>query len=118
VGVTVRLHLRSPETAQADLEMLLDLERVRGQAGGAVVLTSEGAPPGELDARMKAVARSMMADPPAEQRAKIGEESGEGVERPPVIGLTGPGQIGPLGGGDPTPRRHTHATVVAMFRRG
>ncbi|MEL7485007.1 MAG: FIST C-terminal domain-containing protein, partial [Planctomycetota bacterium] len=119
VGQTIRLHYRDTKTAQADLGMLLDRERLRPEPAAALLLTSQGrevGPAGSPGHDAGAVARAFGQRAPGVHAAKGGQEyGGDTNHQVPVAGFEAAGEIGPVGDGV---FLHTQSAVLAMIRDG
>ncbi len=104
VGQTVRFHLRDARTADEDLGLLLDGQRLHGPPLGALLFTCNGrgrrmfAQPNHDAA---AIASLFHPGEPGEVRAKGGEAiaaaSPAGRPSAPVAGFFAAGEIGPVG---------------------
>jgi small ligand-binding sensory domain FIST len=120
VGQTVRLHLKDTVAATQDLTMVLDMQRLRGQASAALMFApqrvDEAVPGPGLDASI--VSRMLSGPEAGEQLAKSGRRLDPGA-RPslPLAGTIAPRQIGPLGQlGHRQTFCHAQCTVLTVFR--
>lgn len=117
VGQTIRLHYRDPGTAEADLGMVLDRERLRAKPAGALLITCHGrdaGPAGSPGLDAGPLARAFAARPHGAAAAKGGQAFGGDTESAlPVAGFEAAGEIGPVGDGV---FLHTQSAVMAFFR--
>lgn len=119
VGQTIRLHYRDTKTAQADLGMLLDRERLRSEPAAALLLTSQGreaGPAGSPSHDAGAVARAFSQQTPGVHAAKGGRPYGGSPDHDvPLAGFEAAGEIGPTGDGV---FLHSQSAVLAVIREG
>lgn len=116
-GQTIRLHFRDGQTAEDDLAMLLDAERLNARPAGALLCCCTG-----RGTRMfrtahhdaGAIVRAFRTPPGGETLAKGGFAAGAGPEPPlPLAGFFAAGEIGPVGA-----RSYLHGqTACAAFFR-
>jgi len=102
VGQTVQFHVRDAQTATEDLELLLTGEAFKEPAAGAVCVTCNG--------RGKRLFGKAGHDSTRIARGLFPE-----VESPPLAGMFGAGEIGPVGDRS---YLHGHSACVAIFRPG
>ncbi|MEM1071507.1 MAG: FIST N-terminal domain-containing protein [Planctomycetota bacterium] len=118
VGQTVRLHVRDAETAEEDLAMLLDAQKLHEPPAASLLLAGQGRGRrfyGEPHRDIRAVNSAFATPPDGVSRAKSGEEIDVSrAQRVPLAGCFVSGEIGPVGGGT-----HLHSQTLAMglFRR-
>jgi small ligand-binding sensory domain FIST len=119
VGQTVQFHLRDARSADEDLAMLLDAQRLYSPPLGALLVTCNGrgrrmfAHPNHDAA---AFARLFTPDDPGEKLARGGNPlSADGISAAPLAGMFATGEIGPVGD-----EVHTHGftACAAVFRAG
>lgn len=119
VGQTVRVHVRDARTAEEDLALLLDGQKLHGPPAGSLLITCNGrgrALFGESGRDSGSLARAFLPTRGGEQRAKGGRLiETEMVGYPPQAGFFANGEIGPVGGRS---FLHGHSAVVALFREG
>ena len=117
VGQTIRLHYRDTGTAQADLGMVLDRERLRARPTGALMVTCQGrdaGPSGSPGLDAGALSRAFATPLHGADAAKGGQAfGGGGPPAFPVAGFEAAGEIGPVGDGV---FLHTQSAVMAFFR--
>ncbi|MBL8765239.1 MAG: FIST C-terminal domain-containing protein [Phycisphaerae bacterium] len=118
VGQTVRFHLRDARTADEDLAMLLDKQKLDAPPDAALLFTCNGRGTRLFDRPhhdASAVARALSLPESGEERAKGGYQVERG-ERPPLplAGFFAAGEIGPVGD---SVFVHGHTACVAVFRR-
>jgi len=115
-GQTVQLQLRDRRTATEDLLLLLDAQRLHERPAGALLLTCAGRGRtffGDESHDVLAVQRAFRDEPPAEIKAKPGEQVDPDEPVMPLAGIFANAQIGPAGDQGAL---HTHSAVLAMFR--
>lgn len=117
VGQTVRFHVRDAATADEDLGLLLDAQKLKDPPAGCLVVTCNGRGSQlfeEPHHDAAAIARAF--DPPAsgEQLAKGGKNYGPADSTVPLAGFFAGGEIGPVGYES---FMHGHSASVAVFRR-
>jgi small ligand-binding sensory domain FIST len=117
VGQTIRLHYRDTRTAEADLGMVLDRERLRPKPAGALLITCrgrEGGPAGGPGLDAGAVSRAHEPRAHGADAAKGGQAFEPAEPAPiPMAGFESAGEIGPVGDGV---FLHTQSAVMAFFR--
>jgi small ligand-binding sensory domain FIST len=124
VGQTVQFHLRDATTADEDLALLLDGQKLYGPPAGAMLFTCNGRGKrlfGEPNHDAAAVSRAFALAEPGEQLAKAGRKvapapvSGEpgAVPAIPLAGFFAAGEIGPVGDGV---FLHGQTAALALFR--
>ncbi len=96
VGQTIQFHLRDRRTAEDDLRLLLELQKLRGPAAGAMLVSCPARGQGlfhhaHSDARLVA----------------------DALEDPPLAGFFADGQFGPTGSDN---FLHAHTLALAVFR--
>ena len=102
VGQTVQLHVRDERTAREDLELLLDIQRVRGAASGALMFSCAARAGGLLESPaddLRIVSRAL--------------RTAEG-NRVPIAGCFAAGEFGAVGGNS---FLHAHTASAAIFRQ-
>lgn len=116
VGQTVQLHICDPKTADDDLAMLLDVQRLNDPPAGVLLVTCSGrgrAFFGRPNADAGRISRAFTPSQAAEQLAKGGVEIDPQSATVPLAGFLAAGEIGPMAG-----QSHIHAqTVCAMLFR-
>lgn len=116
VGQTVQIHVRDAETAQADLAMLLDAQRLRPTPEGGLVFTcvSRGRKFfGEPHRDAGTIARAFGPAEAGEQQAKSGRRFDVASRSLPVAGFFADGEFGPVGGSS---YLHTMTTGLTLVR--
>ncbi len=124
VGQTVQFHLRDAATADEDLGLLLDGQKLYGPPAGAMLFTCNGRGKrlfGEPNHDAAAVSRAFALPEPGEQLAKAGRKvahapaAGEPGSLPlvPLAGFFAAGEIGPVGDGV---FLHGQTAALALFR--
>jgi small ligand-binding sensory domain FIST len=124
VGQTVQFHLRDAATADEDLALLLDGQKLHGPPAGAMLFTCNGRGKrlfGEPNHDAGAVARAFALPEPGEQLAKAGRTiapaaaAGDPGALPgvPLAGFFAAGEIGPVGTGV---FLHGQTAALALFR--
>lgn len=116
VGQTVQIHVRDAETAQADLAMLLDAQRLRPSPEGGLVFTcvSRGKTFfGEPHRDADAITRAFGPAEAGEQQAKSGRRLDVGRESLALAGFFADGEFGPIGSAS---YLHTMTTSLALVR--
>jgi small ligand-binding sensory domain FIST len=121
VGQTIRLHCRDAVTAQEDLSLLLDAQKLYDKPKGALMVTCNGRgrrmfgethTPDNHDAM--AVARAFSQVQGGEVLSKPGKPFEPRVESPiPLAGFFANGEIGPVGDESFV---HGHTACLALFR--
>lgn len=117
VGQTVRLHVRDAATADEDLGLLLDVQKLKPAPDGCLVITCNGRGTRLFDEpHHDAAAICRAFDPPesGEHKAKGGKAYGSDDATVPLAGFFAGGEIGPVG---QESFMHGHSTCVALFRR-
>lgn len=116
IGQTVQFHVRDAATADEDLALLLDGQRLYDPPIGALAFTCNGrgtrlfsAPNHDAQAISKAFAHPAAA----EQRAKLGAQMVDNRPTMPLAGFFAAGEIGPIGDGVFV---HGQTASVALFR--
>lgn len=117
VGQTVQIHIRDAATADADLGMLLDAQRLRSRPEAGLVFTcvSRGRKFfGQPHHDASAIARAFSPAVSGEQQAKSGTHI-DVTRRPlPLAGFFADGEFGPVSGRS---YLHTMTTGLALVRR-
>ncbi len=120
VGQTVRLHLRDAATADEDLALLMDAQKLRDRPAGSLLITCNGRGArlfGRPHHDASAVARAFGTVESGQERAKAGRTiTAPALDVPPPLplaGFFGAGEIGPVGHES---HLHGHTACVAMFR--
>jgi small ligand-binding sensory domain FIST len=116
VGQTVRFHIPDAGTAESDLAMLLDAQRLRAAPVGGMLITASGRARrvfGGANHDAAAVARAFEQHPAGEQLAKAGEPVSPEREALPLAGLFSSAEVGPIGA---TSHVHGHTACLALFR--
>lgn len=124
VGQTVRFHLRDAATADEDLALLLDMQRLYDPPAGALLFTCNARGQRLFDKPhhdATAIARAFAGEVAAEEKARAGTPmgpvgvAGRGAPTPPLplAGFFAAGEIGPVGDGV---FLHGHTACAALFR--
>lgn len=118
VGTTVRFHLRDAESADQDLAMLLDAQKLREPPVGGLLITCNGRGEqffGRPNHDATAIVRAFAPTPPGEEMARGGADLQP--DRPggsfPLAGFFGAGEIGPVGVDSHV---HGFTACLALFR--
>ncbi len=115
-GRTVQLHLRDPTVARADLDLLLDVEKLHDRPAGVLLLTDLARGRTMFDEQWSdavGIARAFDQLPAGEAVARAGYEISSHEGPVPVAGAMTTGQIGPIGG---TTRLLGLTACAALFR--
>ena len=124
VGQTIRFHVRDAATADEDLGLLLDAQRLHEPPAGALLFTCNARGQRLFDKPHHdavAIARAFAGEVAAEEKARIGTPmspvgvAGRGASAPPLplAGFFAAGEIGPVGDGV---FLHGHTACAALFR--
>ncbi len=122
VGQTVRAHVRDARTADEDLSLLLDAQKLHTRPLGAICVTCNGRGTQLFDAPhhdAAAICRAFGPLTAGEELAKTGrviDPTGEevaGADPLPMAGFFAAGEIGPVGGQS---FLHGQTASVALFR--
>jgi small ligand-binding sensory domain FIST len=118
VGQTVQFHIRDAQTADEDLGLLLDLQKLYDEPAGVLLFTCNGRgqrlfPAPHHDAAAFARAFSQAPQPPGEVAAKLGRPFPPPGAQVPLAGFFAAGEIGPVG--DQT-FVHGQTACAAIFR--
>jgi small ligand-binding sensory domain FIST len=101
VGETVRFHIRTPGAAIGDLSMVLGVQRMRGEARGALLFSGAGRGEslhGVSAHEIGAVGRVLSPPEAGEELAKAGRRIDPRSRFPiPIAGCFGASEIGPIG---------------------
>ncbi len=121
VGTTVRFHLRDASTADQDLAMLLDAQKLRDPPVGGLLITCNGRGERFFDSPnhdATAIVRAFSSPDPGEELAKGGKHMEPsppgGAGALPLAGFFAGGEIGPVGN-----ESHVHGftACLALFRQ-
>lgn len=116
-GTTIRLHARDNRTAQEDMAMLLDVQKLYDKPRGSLLVTCNGRGRRlfrERHVDSGAVFRAFMPQEGGEQLAKPGMKfDPSGGESVPQVGFFAAGEIGPVAG---ECYLHGQTACVALFR--
>ena len=122
VGQTVRIHVRDPITASNDLAMLLDAQRFKGHAEGALLFCSSGrgeAMYGVSAHELHVISRALAPAEAGEELAKAGRRlDPTSRARLPISGVFGASEIGPIGTMGAAHALLSQTSVLGVFRRG
>ncbi|VAX39013.1 hypothetical protein MNBD_PLANCTO03-1169 [hydrothermal vent metagenome] len=116
VGQTVRFHIRDAQTAEEDLELVLNAQQLYGPPAGVLLITCTGRGRNLFDHRhhdASTIQRAFQDDPPGEERAKGGRVLDTGARGIPLAGFFAAGEIGPVGDAS---YLHGHSACAVMFR--
>lgn len=121
VGQTVRVHVRDPITASNDLAMLLEAQRLKGHAEGALLFSSSGrgeAMYGVSAHELHVISRALAPPEAGEELAKAGRRiDPTSRARLPISGVFGSGEIGPIGTMGAMNALLSQTSVLGVFRR-
>lgn len=121
VGQTVRVHVRDPITASNDLAMLLEAQRLKGHAEGALLFSSSGrgeAMYGVSAHELHVISRALAPPEAGEELAKAGRRlDPTSRARLPMSGVFGSGEIGPIGTMGAVNALLSQTSVLGVFRR-
>lgn len=117
VGQTVRFHHRDRATADEDLALLLDAQKLHAPPAGCLLVTCQGRGT-KLFSKPHhdagALARAFAAPRSGEDLSKGGEAITPGSRAGvPIAGFFASGEIGPIGGDS---HLHAHTACAAIFR--
>ena len=126
VGQTVRFHMRDAATADEDLGLLLDMQKLYEPPAGVLLFTCNGrgtrlfeAPHHDAAAIVRAFAPGLAAEEKAKGGKPLGPgkgvewAAGNGAASVPLAGFFAAGEIGPIGD---EVFLHGHTASVALFR--
>jgi small ligand-binding sensory domain FIST len=116
VGQTVQFHIRDAQTADEDLAMLLDAQKLHDTPGGALLFTCNGRGTRLFSTPHHdalAFARAFGSPTPAPDRAKGGSAIPPPPSPVPTAGFFCAGEIGPIGN---EVFVHAQTVAAAMFR--
>jgi len=116
VGQTVRFHMRDRKTADEDLALLLDGQKLHGTPAAVITLIGHGRGRtlfGETSHDARAISRAFDRLQAGPERAKPGKPIETGPGMLPMAGLFASGEIGPIAG---TPYLHTQSVCALMIR--
>lgn len=115
VGTTVRLHLRDEKSAEEDLALLLDVQKLKERPAGGLLVTCNGRGErffGRPSHDATAIQRAFVGPRPGEVVSRGGAELGP-TEPLPLAGFFGVGEIGPIGGES---HLHGFTACLTLFR--
>jgi small ligand-binding sensory domain FIST len=115
-GQTVRFHLRDARTADEDLSMLLDVQKLREPPVGGILITCNGRGTRLFDSPSHdagAIGRAFSPDPAGETLAKGGMSIEAEGPAMPLAGFFAAGEIGPVGDQS---YLHGQTAVLGLFR--
>lgn len=115
-GQTVRLHVRDRATADEDLSLLLDAQKIHDRPLGVWAVSCNGrgtALFGSPHHDARAIARAFAPPRSGADLALGGTPMGAEVPSVPMAGFFGAGEIGPVGGAS---YLHAHTASLAIFR--
>jgi len=116
VGQTVCFHIRDAQTAEEDLELLLDAQQLHGPPAGVLLITCTGRGRNLFDHRdhdARAIQRAFVEAEPGAEQAKFGRVLNAGRPGIPLAGFFAAGEIGPVGDAS---YLHGHSACAVMFR--
>lgn len=99
-GQTVRLHVRDAQTADEDLALLLDAQKLHDPPAGALLVTCNGRGQrffGTPHHDASAVSRAFAPSPAGQEKAKSGTPITDRHGPIPLAGFFGAGELGPIG---------------------
>ena len=115
-GRTVQFHLHDRATADEDLSLLLDGQKLHGPPAGVLAVSCTGRGRrlfGTYGHDASAIQRAFGGVEPGAERAKSGRASDPAETPVPLAGLFAGGEIGPFDG---RPYAHGHTVSLALFR--
>lgn len=116
VGQTVRFHIRDAQTADEDLDLLLNAQQLYGTPAGVLLITCTGRGLNLFDKRhhdAHAIQHAFAEALPGPERAKLGRILDTGGHAVPLAGCFAAGEIGPVGDAS---YLHGHSACAVMFR--
>lgn len=116
VGQTVCFHIRDAQTAEEDLELLLDAQQLHGPPAGVLLITCTGRGRNLFDRRhhdAAAIQRAFLETEPGSEQAKSGRVLNPDDPGIPLAGFFAAGEIGPVGEAS---YLHGHSACAVMFR--
>jgi len=123
VGQTMRFHVRDRVTADEDLAMLMDVQKLYDRPAGCLIIScnSRGAKLfGHPNHDASTIARAFAPRIGGEAQAKIGAmidpAVGAATSSVPTAGFFAAGEIGPVGSSGGDSFVHAHTACVALFR--
>lgn len=121
VGQSVRIHVRDPITASNDLTMLLEAQRMKGHAEGALVFSGIGrgeAMYGVSAHELHVISRALAPAEAGEELAKAGRRlDSSSRARLPMSGMFGRAEIGPIGTLGGVNAMLAQTSILGVFRR-
>jgi small ligand-binding sensory domain FIST len=123
VGQTMRFHVRDRLTADEDLAMLMDVQKLYDRPAGCLIIScnSRGAKLfGHPNHDASTIARAFAPRIGGEAQAKIGAmidpAVGAATSSVPTAGFFAAGELGPVGSSGGDSFVHAHTACVALFR--
>jgi len=119
VGQTIRFHVRDARSADEDLAMLMDAQRLYDTPAGAILITCNGrgsrlfSRPNHDAAAVARIFDAADAEGAGEQLAKVGTAMRTHPRRAPLAGFFAAGEIGPVGN---ETYLHGQTACIALFR--
>ncbi|MEM1183839.1 MAG: FIST N-terminal domain-containing protein [Planctomycetota bacterium] len=117
-GKTVQFHVRERATAEEDLALLLDGQKLHGTPAGALVFSCIARGHrlfSNFGHDARAIQRAFRSVEPGAERAKSGVARGDDIDPPvPLTGMFAAGEFGPIGS---VPFVHGHTCSLALFRK-
>lgn len=117
VGQTVRFHIRDAQTAEEDLDLLLNAQQLHGRPDGVLLITCTGRGMNLFDHRhhdASTIQQAFRDTLPAPQQAKGGKLLTPDDAVVPLAGFFAAGEIGPVGDQS---YLHGHSACAVMFRQ-
>ncbi len=117
VGQTVRFHIRDAQTAEEDLDLLLNAQQLHGRPDGVLLITCTGRGSNLFDHRhhdASTIQRAFADTLPAPEHAKGGRLVTPDNAAVPLAGFFAAGELGPVG---EQSYLHGHSACAVMFRR-
>ncbi len=117
VGQTVRFHVRDRRTAEEDLALLLDVQKLHGPPAAAITLVGEGRGRvlfGKPNHDAAAISRAFDRMKPGPELAKPGKPIDTGPGSLAMTGLFSTGEICPVAG---RALLHTHSVCSLLLRQ-
>ncbi len=116
VGQTVRFHVRDRTTAEEDLALLLDVQKLHGPPAAAITLVGEGRGRslfGKPNHDAAAISRAFERQTPGPELAKPGRSIDTGPGSLAMAGLFTTGEVCPVGG---RALLHTYSVCSLLLR--
>jgi len=115
-GQTVRFHIRDAQTAQEDLELLLDAQKLYTRPAGVLLISCTGRGRNLFETShhdAQTIEHAFALEEPGEEAAKFGSVLDTGQTGVPMAGFFAAGEIGPVGENS---YLHGHSACAVIFR--